>query len=55
MKVTYKVISTLTGNDLTDKALWVLQPSGRLAYNHYGDLVGDPCAKAVFTIEENEE
>lgn len=55
MKITYKVISTLTGNDLTDKAMWVLQPNGRLAYNEYGDLIGDDSVKAVFSIEEDEK
>lgn len=55
MKITYKVISKLTGNDLTDKAMWVLEPNGRLAYNYYGDLIRDPDAKAVFTVEDEEE
>jgi hypothetical protein len=55
MKITYKVISKITGNDITDKADWVLQPNGRLAYNCYGDLIGDPDAKAVFTVEDEEE
>lgn len=51
MKVTYKVISNITGNDLTDKAMWVLRPNGELAFNNYGDLIGDECAEAVFTID----
>lgn len=55
MKVTYRVISSITGNDLTDKESWVLQPNGRLAYNRYGDLVGDSGAEVVFTIEGVEE
>lgn len=55
MKVTYKVISTLTGNDLTDKEDWVLQPNGRIAYNCYGDLIGDECVKAVLITDGLEE
>ena len=55
MKVIYKVISTITGNDLTDKESWVLQPNGRLAYNDYGDLIGDPCAEAIFIIDGVEQ
>ncbi len=55
MKVTYKVISTITGNDLTDKESWVLPPNGRLAYNLYGDLIGDASVDAVFAIEGIEQ
>lgn len=55
MKVTYRVISKITGNDLTDKVSWVLQPNGRLAaYNEYGDLIGDCSVRAVFTIEDED-
>ncbi len=54
MKVTYRVISKITGNDLTDKVSWVLQPNGRLAYNEYGDLIGDCSVHAVFTIEDED-
>lgn len=55
MKVTYRVVSTITGNDITDKADWVIQPNGRLAYNCYGDLIGDKDVKVVFNIVEDEE
>ena len=54
MKVTYRVISTITGNDLTDKEMWVLEPNGRLAYNRYGDLISDICTKAIFNVEDIE-
>ena len=55
MKVTYRVVSKVTGNDLTNKASWVLQPNGRLAYNLYGDLIGDPDVDVVFNIEESNQ
>lgn len=55
MKVSYKVIYTKTGEDITHKQDWVLLPNGELRYLDYDDVTGDCSAKAIFTIEETEE
>lgn len=52
MKVSYRVIYTKTGEDITHKQDWVLLPNGELRYLDYDDVTGDYSAKAVFTIEE---
>ncbi len=51
MKITYRVIDLKTGIDITDKECWVLQSNGRLAYNSYGDLIGNDTVEAVFHLE----
>ena len=53
MKVTYRVISNITGNDLTDKERWVLEPDGTLKYKR-GDSLYEDEVKAIFTIEEDD-
>ena len=57
MKVTYRVISNITGNDLTDKVCWVLTPDGTLKYKRGDSLYEDDveCFKVVFNIEEGED
>lgn len=55
MKVTYRVISDITGNDLTDKECWVLTPNGTLKYKRGDSLCEDEYLKVVFNIEEDEE
>ena len=55
MKVSYKVIYTKTGEDITHTEDWVLLPDGRLAYLDCDDKVVDCSAKAIFTIEAEEE
>jgi hypothetical protein len=52
MKLTYRVIDTRTGKDITEDYCWVIRPDGSLSYNDYGDLIGLTCAKAIFTIKE---
>ena len=49
MKVTYKVISDITGNDLTDKECWLLTPTGRLVYKRGDSLYEDEYLKVIFT------
>lgn len=55
MKVTYRVISELTGNDLTDKECWVLTPDGTLKYKRGNFFYEDEGLKVVFTVKEAEE
>ena len=55
MKVTYKVISDITGNDLTDKECWVLTPDGTIKYKRGDSLYEDEYLKVVFTIVEDAE
>ena len=55
MKVTFKVIDTRTGKDITNSEMWCLRPDGSLQFNDYGDLVGLTYARPVFTIEELNE
>ena len=55
MKVSYRVIYKKTGEDITHKEDWVLLPDGRLVYLTYDDMLEDPSARAVFTIEEEED
>ena len=52
MKVTYRVISDITGNDLTDKECWVLTPNGTIKYKR-GDALYEDEVKVVFTVEED--
>jgi hypothetical protein len=49
----YKVINTITGEDITSKRFWVLRPDGTLGYMEYGDFIGCDCAKAIPCREEN--
>lgn len=51
MKVSYRVISTLTGNDLTDKEHWLLDAYGKLLYKRGDSLYEDECLKVIFNIE----
>jgi hypothetical protein len=55
MKVTYRVISDLTGNDLTDKECWVLTPDGTLKYKRGDSLYEDEDLRVIFTVKEAEE
>lgn len=55
MKVTYRVISDITGNDLTDKECWVLTPDGILKYKRGDSLYEDEYLKPIFNIVEDEE
>ncbi|MBR3600229.1 MAG: hypothetical protein IKL53_10190 [Lachnospiraceae bacterium] len=48
----YKVINTITGEDITSKRFWVVRPDGTLGYMEYGDFIGCPCAKAIVCNEE---
>ena len=52
MKVTFKVIDTRNGKDITNDYCWVLRPDGRLCYNAYGDLIGMNHAQIVLNFEE---
>jgi hypothetical protein len=54
MKVTYRVISNITGNDLTDMERWVLEPDGTLKYKR-GDSLYEDEVKAIFTIEDDKD
>ena len=54
MKVSFRVVSTITGNDLTDKEHWLLDPSGKLLYKRDDSLYVDSGAKAVFKIDEED-
>jgi hypothetical protein len=51
---TYRVISLITGADITNDLDWVLFPNGDLRYINYDycTIEEDRCAKAVFDIEE---
>lgn len=55
MKVTYRVISEITGNDLTNKECWVLTPDGTLKYKRGNFFYEDEGLKIVFNIEENKD
>ena len=55
MKVRFRVISELTGNDLTDKECWLLTPDGRLVYKRGDSLYEDECLKVVFDIDTEEK
>lgn len=46
--MSYKVINSKTGEDLTYDFDWVIRPSGELFYLDYCDLISHPDAKAVF-------
>jgi hypothetical protein len=52
---TYRVISLITGADITNDLDWVLFPNGDLRYINYDycTIEEDRCAKAVFDIEES--
>ena len=54
MKITFKVIDVRTGEDITNNAMWCLRPDGSLAYDMFGDLIGDIFAKAIITVEETD-
>lgn len=43
--LTYRVVDSITGKDITDQYCWVIRPDGRLCYNYYGDLIGYSTAK----------
>ena len=51
---TYRVISTITGADITNDMDWVLFPNGDLRYLDYYNctIEEDHCVKAVFDTEE---
>ena len=53
MKVTYRVISDLTGNDLTDKEDWLLAPNGTLFYKRGDCLHTDECLQTIVTLEDD--
>ena len=55
MTVHFKVISTLTGNDLTDNERWLLDSDGRLFYKRGDSLYEDEGAKVVFDIDVPEK
>ena len=55
MKVRFRVISELTGNDLTDKECWLLTSEGRLVYKRGDSLYEDECLKVVFDIDAEEK
>ena len=55
MKITYRVISTITGNDLTDKECWVLTPDGTLKYKRGNFFYEDEGLKVALNIKEDEE
>ena len=55
MKVRFRVISELTGNDLTDKECWLLTSEGRLVYKRGGSLYEDESLKVVFDIDAEEK
>ena len=52
MKVTFKVIDTRNGKDITNDYCWVLRSDGKLCYNDYGDLIGMNYAQLVLKFEE---
>ena len=52
MKVTFKVIDTRNGKNITNDYCWVLRPDGKLCYNDYGDLIGMNHAQLVLNFEE---
>lgn len=43
----YRVINSVTNEDITDDYDWVVSPNGELNYLYYGDLIGYPNAKLV--------
>ena len=43
----YRVINSVTNEDITDDYDWVVSPNGELNYLDYGDLIGYPNAKLV--------
>ena len=53
MNITYKVIDSRTGEDITDDYYWVIRPDGVLGYLDYCDVIGYPSAKAVITVVED--
>ena len=55
MKVRFRVISELTGNDITDKECWLLTPNGKLVYKRGDSLYEDESLKIVFDIAEHHE
>ena len=55
MTVRFRVISELTGNDLTDKECWLLDPSGKLFYKRGDSLYEDENLKIVFDIDDQEK
>ena len=55
MKVRFRVVSTITGNDLTDKDCWLLDPNGKLFYKRGDSLYEDECLKVVFDIIDEED
>lgn len=55
MAVRFRVVSTITGNDLTDMECWLLSPYGTLLYKRGDSLYEDSCAKAIFEIDDEED
>jgi hypothetical protein len=43
----YRVINSVTNEDITDDYDWVVSPNGELNYLDCGDLIGYPNAKLV--------
>ena len=43
----YRVINSVTNEDITDDYDWVVSPNGELNYLDYGDLIGYQNAKLV--------
>ena len=46
--MTYRVVDSITGRDITDDYDWVLFPNGELHYIVYGDVINDSTASVVF-------
>lgn len=55
MTVRFRVISELTGNDLTDRERWLLDPNGKLFYKRGDSLYEDESLKIVFDIDVPEK
>lgn len=53
MNITYKVIDSRTGKDITDDYAWVVRPNGDLFYMEYCNFIGYPTAKVVITVAED--
>jgi len=51
----YKVYNTIKHKYITDDADFVLEPSGRLAINEYGDTIGVPgCIPLFFPTDSDD-
>ena len=55
MKVRFRVVSSITGNDLTDMERWLLSPDGTLLYKRGDSLYEDSGAKVVFDLYDEED